>query len=310
MVSVVHVPSAMEPMLSLGEDKNIFLHGVWVAGLKISNRLVNSIASDFAQKPSRRCTLALSKTGLDFQVLPSLPNLDNALDKDSITSDMRPGKSQHIAFPALRDVSMNPHNQHCLMVIFLDAKNRFSILVFSCENPRTLWQVSKDYQTLKNKKVTDQESPQPRVNGSAVIITSGANLQPTEVPDANEVSEESKEPAVKIHSHSQNGSSYTSIDIPKTIVGNLQQSGAYEVENDGLQFHRKVANSGSDGTVQTFHVSVQVSDVGTGSETDAVSINRSVSWSQEVEDNVFETDGEPPQTTTVSAMAYHNVRNR
>ena len=257
----------MEPSTTFGEDMNVFLHGVWIAGLKISDRLVRNIASEFTQKPSRRCTLALTSRGLDFQVLPSLANPDGALDKDNVSGEVKSGKLQHIVFPALREVSVNPHNQHCLLAVFVDAKNKFSVLVFSCENPLTLSEVAATYKELRNQRVLQSQS---RANGSPALATGNWTLRQQNGHSQTNGTSGNSNSQPNIVMHSLNGVSITSIDVGKPEMG---QDGGEVTSDDGsssrgsdvgngvdveYEVEREEANSGTDGAIQTFHVSVQV----------------------------------------------------
>ncbi|RUS85877.1 hypothetical protein EGW08_006361 [Elysia chlorotica] len=229
------------------------------------------------------------------------------------------------------------------MVTFLDPKNRFSILVFSCENPRILTDISSEFKKLKNRRVLESTASSPKVNGSVAVVSGNskarqldsvtvATVTNSEKPKTNGISQEIKAPSVQIQTQktTQNGRGgvyNTTIDIQKETVQKPQLNGVGVLEqvvplksmNGGLidngdtqcEVYREVASRGSDFTVQTYNVGLQANPTETNSENESASASgsiRSVSWSHDVEDSVFESNGE--QTSSISAEEYHNVRNR
>ena len=287
MVSTINITNGMEPNITVGEDRNIFFCGAWIAGLKISDRLVKCIASEFSKKPSKRCSLALNSKGLNLQTFPSFTHLDS-----SVSGDTKPGKLQHIPFPALREFSINPHNQFCLMVTFVDAKNEFSICVFSCDNPRILREIAAKYKELRNRQILESPSLSPGANGSAAIVsgnwtlreqdsTSNSKTAPsTQENSANGISGDLNTPTAQIlKQHSQNGGGvFTTINIQKIPTQKSQDDGAKGSEQiasdnnnssnrnsvviDGkdpvCEIYRELVNSGTSGAVKTFNVAIQV----------------------------------------------------
>ncbi|GFO02453.1 hypothetical protein PoB_002895800 [Plakobranchus ocellatus] len=325
----------MESRPSADKDKRLSFHGVWVAGFKISDRLIKSIATEFSQKPSRPANFSLTSKGLNLQVLP-VASLESASDKDS-TTEIKSGKPQQVSFSALRDVSINPHNQHCLMVVFVDAKNRFSIMVFSCENARTLWEITTEFKELRNRNVLRSLSPHPPggANGAdPTAETSSGNWTLRQQVQTMNIEEKSS------HSHPAvlNGVSENSrtpqgnqgpIHVSSIILEPQQQpqdpqQNGNSAEEQEVQIHsnrssvifsevyeeytieRELVSDGAEDGPSMFNVCLQVDVVDSPSDTDSVffpgSFKSSSSNSQAETDNgVLET---------ISAEEYHSRRNR
>lgn len=128
-------------------EKSVLFRGIWVAGYQVSDRLVRAISNDFSSKPSSPCKLILTTSGLTLERLP--------------TDDGKTGKLNEIAFTALRDVTSSPYNRSCLLVVYVDAKNQFSVLVCSSERHEDLDLINKSFKDHKNFRLQNRPAQTP-----------------------------------------------------------------------------------------------------------------------------------------------------
>ncbi|BFZ04494.1 hypothetical protein BsWGS_07533 [Bradybaena similaris] len=121
---------------SILAKKNIYFHGIWKAGYRVSDKLVKSIANEIGSKPSRLCTLHLTTAGLTLEVPP--------------TNDGKTRKTDHVAFSSLRDISVNMYQRSCLLIIYVDSSNTFSIMTCSHQDERELEDIANAFRRQKN----------------------------------------------------------------------------------------------------------------------------------------------------------------
>lgn len=132
--------------------KNVYFHGIWKAGYRVSDKLVKSIADEIGSKPSRLCTLDLTTAGLTLEVPP--------------TNDGKTRKTDHVAFSSLRDISINMYKRTCLLIIYVDSSNTFSIMTCSHQDEKELEDIANAFRRQKNVLL---KSVHPKIQSPASV---------------------------------------------------------------------------------------------------------------------------------------------
>lgn len=118
-------------------EKLIQFRGIWLAKYMVKDSLIRAISQDYSSKPARPAMFVLSPSGVTLNVLP--------------TVDGKPGRTVKVSFESLRDITSNRYAPRCLLVVCLDNKNMFSIMVCSAEHEsdcRELAAAYTDYRKL------------------------------------------------------------------------------------------------------------------------------------------------------------------
>ncbi|CAL1534407.1 unnamed protein product [Lymnaea stagnalis] len=282
-------------------DKDVLFRGIWGAGYQVSDRLVRSISSEFASKPSRPCKLILTTSGLTLERLPS--------------DDGKTGKLNEIAFSALRDVTSSPYNPSCLLVVYVDAKSHFSVLVCSSDQPDDLGFIQRAFKKHKNWLLQNRPAQSPSQNST--LTQSRVNSHGRgQIAHVYRLNSNEMRPATiltngSIISQDRQGSGYRSFsDSSDVNDGDVFMTDESMLHQGEVRVDREPVDLCKDGHPEAYHVGVQTLLTDRDSDTSSITSSSSIrddihSLSEEMKAIKFLLE----KATGISAEEYYRRRD-
>lgn len=128
-------------------ERRLLYHGIWNAGYNIGELFIKNVSKEFPSKPPYPALLRLSSGSLALTVFQRGSNTPVEIRTDAIP------------FDALREISVNPFNSRCLMIFYVNNKNKFSALINSCKDALETQDIATAFQRLRNIRKMKTQTP-------------------------------------------------------------------------------------------------------------------------------------------------------